>query len=99
MRYSHHAKLESAVNDEQKIAELLRIKYNFKTEIVTDATKNTIIKSLFHYTDSEHSKRRLKDNDNFLLYYAGHGEIDEKDRQNAFWIPVDGEPENIKSKI
>ncbi|MDQ2694101.1 MAG: caspase family protein, partial [Pseudomonadota bacterium] len=43
-------------------------------------------------------RARLTEHDNFLLYYAGHGELD---RANArgHWLPVDAEPESTANWI
>ena len=38
-------------------------------------------------------RKQLGENDNLLIYYAGHGEFD-KSAQKAYWLPVDAESDN-----
>ena len=39
---------------------------------------------------------KLKENDNLLIYYAGHGELD-KAENRGYWLPVDASYE-LRSK-
>jgi len=43
-------------------------------------------------------KKRLTDQDNLLVYYAGHGEID-KNNKTAYWLPTDAEVGNTANWI
>jgi uncharacterized caspase-like protein len=38
-------------------------------------------------------RQLLTEQDNLLIYYAGHGEIDKSD-QSAYWLPTDAEQNN-----
>ncbi|MCP4369048.1 MAG: hypothetical protein GY797_13185 [Deltaproteobacteria bacterium] len=82
-KYSHWPKLKTPENDANMVAELLSTKYHFKTEVLIDATRVETLDTLNKYG------HKLKEGDNLLIYYAGHGHLDEKiDR--GYWIPVDG---------
>ena len=80
--YSGWPKLVTAVNDATVLADTLSKKYGFKTRLITDAKRQDIIAALEDYQD------KLTDKDNLLLFYAGHGVIDENG--TGYWVPVDG---------
>jgi uncharacterized caspase-like protein len=61
---------------------VLKNKYGFETEVLLDATRSDILNTLNKY------RNQLRQNDSFLLYYAGHGEFD-KSSGKAYWLPVD----------
>jgi uncharacterized caspase-like protein len=42
--------------------------------------------------------QKLTEQDNLVIYYAGHGEIDQKS-QTAYWLPVDSEVGNAANWI
>jgi hypothetical protein len=75
--------LHTAVNDAHAIGQLLVDKYNFQVKylIDSDATRTKILTALHDY-------RKLGDNDNLLIYYAGHG-VTDKDADTTSWLPVD----------
>lgn len=79
--------LNSPSNDVEAIGELLGNKYGFQTETLIDASRTEILDVLNAYRNT------LSDEDNFLLYYAGHGFID-PDNDEAYWQPVDSEINN-----
>jgi uncharacterized caspase-like protein len=56
--------------------------YGFKTRLLLDASRNKIISAMNHF------QKILTENDNFLIYYAGHGEYDST-ANRAYWLPVD----------
>lgn len=79
--------LKAARPDAQSVAEILQKKYGFekgrmKELYDEEATKNAIFNYLLLLA------RTLKDKDNLLIYYAGHGEYD-KDTDFGAWIPYD----------
>ena len=82
--YQHLPKLNTAVNDAVVISDVLTKKYNFKTTTLKNATRYQILSEL------NKLRARLTENDNLLIYYAGHGELD-KANQRGHWLPVDAE--------
>ena len=90
--YAHLPKLETARNDAQGVEKVLREKYGFETEVLLDATRTEILRSL------NRIRRRLKQNDSFLFYYAGHGVFD-KSSDKAYWLPVDAQPDDDSNWI
>ena len=84
--YQHLEKLDAAVNDAKVISEILKTKYNFEVELLLDADYETTVNKF--YTLS----RKLNNNDNFFIFYAGHGHLDEK-QNRGYWLPVDAKPD------
>lgn len=82
-RDSHYPTLKSAVNDANAVATLLRSRYGYETTQVLDGTRLEILSAL------NDMREKLKPEDNLLVYYAGHGEIDASGKQ-GYWIPTDG---------
>ncbi len=85
--YPQMPNLETPVNDAWAIAKLLEDKYGFKTQVLINADRYTILQTLNSF------RERLAENDNFLLYYAGHGTMDEKN-DRGHWLPVDASPDS-----
>ena len=80
--YEHLEKLDAAVNDAKVIAEILDEKYDFEVELLLNANYETTVDKF--YTLS----RKLTKDDNFLVFYAGHGYLDKK-QNRGYWLPVD----------
>lgn len=81
-RYRDLPALETATNDARAVAEVLERSYGFEVRLLTDATRSQIIEALDEY------RARLGQRDNLLIYYAGHGWLDQEADQ-GFWLPVD----------
>ena len=80
--YESLPRLETAINDARAIGEVLERSYGYNVRLLLDATRADIIRALDDY------RKTLTDQDNLLIYYAGHGYLDtESDR--GFWLPVD----------
>ncbi len=85
--YQSWPKLNSAVEDAKKIKDVLVNHYQVNKENVfelynSDATKANIINALIKI------KGELTENDDVIIYYAGHGDYNTKTDEGA-WIPVD----------
>ena len=80
--YEYLEKLDAAENDAEVIANVLQNKYGFEVELLLNGDYRTTVNSIFNMTD------KLKENDNLLIYYAGHGELD-KAENRGYWLPVD----------
>jgi len=88
--YEHLEKLDAAENDAKVLAKVLEKKYGFEVELLLNADYDTTVNSLFAITN------KLEKNDNLLIYYAGHGELD-KAENRGYWLPVDASFE-LRSK-
>ncbi len=82
--YSNWPKLETPEKDALDIDYLLRTKYGFKTKVLIDATRYELLQAL------NELRMELKQTDNLLIYYAGHGHLEEK-ISRGYWIPVDAD--------
>ncbi len=91
-QYSGYSKLTSAVNDSKKVGNVLQSRYGFKTRVLNNANRFEILSAL------NDMREALGPNDNLLVYFAGHGEI-EAGTQQGYWIPVDGQPDAPKTWI
>ncbi len=85
--YTYIPGLTAAVPDGLAVAQVLRDLYGFQTEILIDASRYEIISAMAEF------RGRLGANDNFLIYYAGHGLLD-READRGYWIPIDGELDN-----
>ena len=84
--------LETAVNDAKKIASILKDKYGFKTQLLLDADRYTIMNAISSL------RRTLTQSDKLLIYYAGHGNLDQATGQ-GYWLPVDAESDSIANWV
>ena len=84
-QYPNWPVLSTAVSDAQAMDAVLRQRYGFQTVVLVDgaATRTNILDAFADY------RRRLRENDNLLIYYAGHGA---RDGGKAYWLPVDSNP-------
>jgi hypothetical protein len=76
--------LHTAVADAQSIAQVLEQHYGFDVDLVLNANRYQILSAL------NDMRAKLSEDDNLLIYYAGHGELDEKNMR-GHWLPVDAE--------
>lgn len=91
-KYQNLRALNSPEADVKDIATLLRDRYGFNVTTLVNATRYQILTEMNRYMET------LTDRDSLLIYYAGHGEIEETS-QEAFWLPVDADPKNDSNWI
>lgn len=90
--YRQLPKLETAVADAEAVADLLKRRYGFSVTLLLNADRYAILSALNKLRES------LTDEDNLLIYYAGHGELD-RVNQRGHWLPVDAEPDSTANWI
>lgn len=83
--YRQLKKLRTAAHDAREVARILESNYGFKVTLLLDADRYQMLSALNTLRET------LTEKDNLLIYYAGHGERDEKN-QRGYWLPVDAEP-------
>ena len=90
--YEKVPRLDTPEADGREIETVLRTKYGFKTKLLLNGTRYQIL--------SELNKLRgtLSEDDNLLIYYAGHGELD-KVNMRGHWLPVDADGDNTANWI
>ena len=75
--------LSTAITDAREVARLLEEQYGFTDiKLLENATRRDVLLAL-----EELANKSLK-NDNVLIYYAGHGFLDDESNK-GFWVPVD----------
>ena len=78
--------LRTAVRDAEIVGKLLQNSYGFETSVLTNSSRGQILDSL------DRLRKQLTKNDNLLIYYAGHGSLDEG-AGRGYWLPVDAHPD------
>jgi TPR repeat protein len=84
--------LKTPVNDAEAVAEVLKTRYGFETQVLVNATRYQILSEL------NRLRGELNETDNLLVYYAGHGELD-RINMRGHWLPVDADPDNSANWI
>ncbi len=85
-RYKYWHSLQCPVLDAKEIKEILNNRYNID-EIIELYDENATLTNIVQcFQDLQ---RTLKRDDSLLIFYSGHGHLDEAS-DNGFWIPVDG---------
>jgi uncharacterized caspase-like protein len=85
--YARWPSLQTPEQDARSVADLLGKKYGFKTKVLFNATRFDVLQALNDF------RKILTENDNFLVYYAGHGHW-EKQIQRGYWVPVDSDTDS-----
>ncbi|MBL8326551.1 MAG: caspase family protein [Rubrivivax sp.] len=85
--YRHIPVLKTAISDATRLEQILRESYGFETQLLRNAERDQIVSALADY------RRRLQPADNLLIYYAGHGWVDEQ-ADEGYWLPVDAGAED-----
>jgi len=75
--------LKTAANDANELAKLLKSDYGFEhVKLMTNVGRRDILIALNELSD------RIEPADSVLVYYAGHGHLEE-DKNRGYWIPAD----------
>ena len=80
--YRNLPELPFAQADVEALGSVLRERYGFAVATLVDATRYQILSELSRLAQT------LGERDNLLVYYVGHGKLDEGSRV-AYWLPVD----------
>jgi hypothetical protein len=84
-RYRFQPALETAARDAREIAHLLENRYGFEVNLLQDAERHDIVTALADLAAT------ATEQDNLLIYFAGHGQLLGSDRAGN-WLPVDAQP-------
>ena len=82
--YEFLPNLKTASADARAAAEVLRDLYGFEVTLLENATRYQIITAL------DKLRATLTEDDNLMIYYAGHGIVDFT-TERGYWLPVDAE--------
>lgn len=90
--HQHLSPLNTAENDALAVDRILRERYGFSTTLLLNADKMTILQAL------SKAQAELSEQDNLILYYAGHGQLD-AESQHGYWLPVDAHATDTRNWI
>jgi|GEM_PF-6055976 len=82
--YRNIPKLQTATHDARAVAKLLQSAYGFSVKLLIDATRSQISDAF------DELRKNLTEQDNLLIYYAGHGYLDTSS-DRGYWLPADAE--------
>ena len=80
--YQHLTPLQTAISDAEAVGRTLRQRYGFRTTLIRNGSRDKIIEAL------DQMRATLTPRDNLLVYYAGHGVLDQLSGR-GYWLPVD----------
>jgi hypothetical protein len=85
--YAQLENLQTPLNDAREVGEILEKQYGFHVQLLLDSDRLTVMKAI----NELHSV--LTENDNLLIYYAGHGSmINIGERDTGYWLPINADP-------
>nr|VFK53142.1 MAG: Caspase domain-containing protein [Candidatus Kentron sp. TUN]VFK53980.1 MAG: Caspase domain-containing protein [Candidatus Kentron sp. TUN]VFK56081.1 MAG: Caspase domain-containing protein [Candidatus Kentron sp. TUN] len=85
--YHHLPKLKTAISDAKQVAKIFRDIYRYEVRLLIDASRSDIIETLSGY------RRTLDQTDAFVIYFAGHGWLDDEADQ-GYWLPANASEDN-----
>jgi len=89
-RYEHLPPVPTAEHDAKALEAVLRDSYGFQVTLLLDATNAKILSTLYTLSQS------LAENDNLVVFYAGHGRRDLRNRR-GWWLPVDATADDSRT--
>jgi len=90
--YQSMSDLNTAADDARAVESVLRERYGFQTELLVNATRHDMLAALNRLRET------LTPDDNLIVYYAGHGELDDVSRR-GYWLPVDATADDTRNWI
>jgi len=85
--YQFLTKLQMARNDAKAVGDILKNDYHYAVTSLDNPTRKEILLALGKM------RRTLTNADNLLIYYAGHGWLDE-DADEGYWLPINAAKDN-----
>lgn len=78
--------LRSPLKDASQISDILENKYGFSVKTLTDVDNLTIMQAVNELNDV------LTENDNLLIFYAGHGSrVQSPIYESGYWLPINAD--------
>ncbi len=84
-KYKNLPRLKTALADANAIAKILGQDYGFKVVKLLNPSRDDILNSI------DDLRSKLTFNDNLLIYYSGHGQLD-READEGYWLPVNAKP-------
>ncbi|WP_444993958.1 caspase family protein [Aliikangiella sp. IMCC44359] len=84
--YENMEDLDSPINDATRAARILKERYGFNVELLSNVSNLQIMQALNQLNNI------LTEDDNLLIFYAGHGSrIKTGDWESGYWLPVNAD--------
>ena len=80
--YSNFQDLRTPIKDGRVVSDILRSDYGFEVDLLENATRSEMFNAIANI------RNRVGENHNVLIYYGGHGELDQV-TEEGYWIPSD----------
>jgi hypothetical protein len=90
--YRNFTPLRSPIADAQAMSSVLGRDYGFIVRILQNATRYDMLSALSRL------RREATEDDHILIYYAGHGYLDEA-TSRGYWLPIDAERDNVANWV
>lgn len=90
--YTQLDDLITPLNDGEAIASILQQDYGFTVTKLFNATRYDMLTAL------NNMRRDLNENDNLMIYFAGHGAFDNANKR-GHWLPVDAEHDSTANWV
>jgi hypothetical protein len=90
--YRNFTPLRSPLADANAMASVLGRDYGFIVRSLHNATRYEMLSALSRL------RREATENDHVLIYYAGHGYLDET-TSRGYWLPIDAERDNVANWV
>ncbi|MCP4364988.1 MAG: caspase family protein [Planctomycetes bacterium] len=87
--YQYLDDLQTPLADAKKVAQVLQEQYGFEVELLLNEGKNQIMQAISVLC------LNAKEEDNLLIYYAGHGDLDDESTL-GYWQPIEAGAEAYK---
>ena len=87
-KYANFPAMPTAESDAKAMAALLKDSYGFDVTLLLNAKNAQILSTLYQLSQN------LAENDNLVVFYAGHGKRDLRNRR-GWWLPVDALPDSV----
>jgi len=84
--YQNFPVLSTPIADARALTEVLGVSYGFETRLVENAGRADILDAI------DDTMGRLSGDDSLLIFYAGHGVLDEVSNE-GYWLPVTARPD------
>ena len=85
--YQYLQDLKTPISDVSKISDVLKEQFGFETTVLVDPSRKEILQNISSL------RKVLQEQDNLLIYYAGHGYWDQE-TDLGFWQPADAEKDD-----
>lgn len=90
--YRNFTPLRSPIADAQAMSAVLGRDYGFIVRTLQNATRYDMLSALSRL------RREATEDDHILIYYAGHGYLDEA-TSRGYWLPIDAERDNVANWV